>query len=462
MALSRGGGRWLIRNRNLPRLDTLGSTDATEESKQNAKKVASGDFANQFGQGTADLEPRKEIYVEPAASGQGDGTAYLTWTLVVRGGSRGERRAFRYWVDARGDPQKPRAVKNLIFHVDGKVTGTLWGPKQSPLAFPNGTSQALANLEVERGGITRLTGGDGSYVFSGGTGAAALTARLAGPFCVVSHDPDPDHPFVATQPPAAHVNLDFRGAGQFQLAQVSAFFWVNAAHDFASVVLDPLDVGRQLLRLKTSVNIDDRCNAFYDHDTTSLNFFQGDDAPNATTKQQCANTAYSDIAFHEYGHAIDDQLGGIHDLGYSEGFGDAVAIMATGESIVGRDFRGIGQHLRDGSQPADWPPSNPEPHEVGKIYASFTWTLIDELKKTRSETEALAIAKHLILGAAAADPSDIPDAVNLSFLVDDDDDDLSDGSPHFKELSAAADARRIPRPPDPLPKPAPAEAAKHK
>ena len=55
-----------------------------------------------------------------------------------------------------------------------------------------------------------------------------------------------------------------------------------------------------------------------------------------------------------------------------------------------------------------------------------------------------------MLGAAAANPHNIPDAVRLSFVVDDTDGDLTNGTPHFRALAAAADSRHIPRPPDPL------------
>ena len=55
-----------------------------------------------------------------------------------------------------------------------------------------------------------------------------------------------------------------------------------------------------------------------------------------------------------------------------------------------------------------------------------------------------------MLGAAAANPTNIPDAVRLSFVVDAPDGNPSHGSPHFHELAAAADSRNIPRPPDPL------------
>jgi hypothetical protein len=448
IAVSRGDGRiWLTRDRRIPNPETLGDVTPSLAGEQ-AVAAAKAEFADQFGPGQAS-EPSLEIWVDPEHTGR------LCWTFVVRNKDR-DPRAFRYWVDARGardDQGKPKvwSRKNLIFHLDGKVTGTVWAEGQTSVTHPQGTrGRPLPNLEVTWLGVTRVTTGDGLYSFPGKAGSSPVTARLAGPFCVVVDDTDPDHPFSKNGQGAATINIELDSSSQLQIAQVSAFLWVNAVHDFAAVVLDPLDPSHQLHRLSTNVNIDQRCNALYDHDTTSLNFYRGDDAPNADTGRQCANTAFSDIVYHEYGHAVDDQLGGIHDLGYSEGFGDAMSLLLRRDPVVGHDFWGKGQNLRDASQPANWPPIDPEPHEVGKIYGSFTWTLIQELKKTMSEDSAYAIAKHLILGAATFDPSNIPDAVMLSFLVDDDDDTLKNGAPHFKELAAAADARHIPRPPSPI------------
>jgi hypothetical protein len=52
---------------------------------------------------------------------------------------------------------------------------------------------------------------------------------------------------------------------------------------------------------------DDTCNAFFDPNEHTLNFFKAGDG--------CANSAYCDVACLEFGHAVDDQLGEILDGG---------------------------------------------------------------------------------------------------------------------------------------------------
>jgi len=123
-----------------------------------------------------------------------------------------------------------------------------------------------------------------------------------------------------------------------------------------------------------------------------------------------------------------------------------MAILGTRQSCVGRDFFGAGSCLRPATNVDLWPSPSPEVHEVGKRYMEFVWQLVQELKKTESEEDSFQIASHLVLGAAAANPLNIPDAVRLSFIVDDDDGNLSNGTPHCPELAAAADSRNIPHP----------------
>ena len=114
-------------------------------------------------------------------------------------------------------------------------------------------------------------------------------------------------------------DLNFGASGEFPTAQVSAFYWTNFAQDLARDILAPAD----LPALPTRVNINDFCNAFWNG--SSINFFRAGG--------QCPNTAYSDVVLHEYGHGVDHRKGGIIDGGYSEGFGDAMAILGTRQPV---------------------------------------------------------------------------------------------------------------------------------
>ena len=416
------------RERNVPKMDQLGETEATvnlddatrvglDDSKAAAKAQIAVDRKNDA--------PHREIHVDAG------GNATLAWAFVVRSTDRARPFARHYWVAAR-DRARILDKEDMIFHAapsdphQGKVVGNIYGLRKSPLDPPD-ENQGLNDYTAVGGGTAIVTDPNGFFSVSR---LGALNTRLSGPYCTIIDEAG--SPLVATQ---SGGNLSFKPHGEQDLAQVSAFKWVSTAHAFVKDFL-PSNADR-LVSLPTHVNIDESCNAFFDPNEHTLNFFKSGDG--------CATSAYCDVACHEFGHAVDDQFGDILDGGYSEGFGDSLAMLITRDSVIGRDFQGRGTHLRDGREVFTWPPQDPEVHEVGRIYGGFAWELIQRLiSKVGSEDKAYEAAKQLILGAAALNPKDTPDAVRLSFLVD-----SQNGSPFFQELAAAADSRKIPRPDSP-------------
>jgi hypothetical protein len=237
------------------------------------------------------------------------------------------------------------------------------------------------------------------------------------------------------------INLHFDAQGEFEIAQVTAFYWTSLAREFTKDLLLP----SHLWQLTTRVSLDANCNAAFNSADISINFFRSGNG--------CLNTATPDVVLHEYGHAVDFVHGGILDVAYSEGFGDALVILITRQPLIGRDLEGPGTAFRDARRIVTYPPADPEPHVAAPIYAGFVWELVQQLEKhtkLHPEEDAFEIARRLILAADAMNPKDIPDAVWLAFLADDDDGDLTNGSPHFAQLAAAADSRKLPRPPDPI------------
>ncbi len=432
--MSADGQITMLRERGIPR--AVGATKPTVEAKA-ATDLAQTDFTRSTKQekATSD-EPGLEIWVDERQ------TAHLCWALTINNGSETDPHAAKYWIAATDAP-KVVAVENLIHHDHfGATTGTGW--TTSP--FQGTSTLPLGLLDVSRAGTsatTRPTGFDGRYSFIPGLGNATISGTLAGQYCVITNR-GPGGGVLARSGTGNHqnaINLFFNTADDFEVAQVTAFHWTNETHEFAKDFLLP----SHLYNLPTRVNIDSSCNAFFSRADVSINFFR--QVPTVV----CPNTAYADVIAHEYGHAVDFVHGGIRDSGFSEGFGDALAILLTRQPCVGREFFGRNTCLRDARDLVLWPPTGGV-HNQGRIFAGFTWELIQQLllnKECGNAEDAISIAKRLILTASVDNPADIQDAVLLTFLADDDDGDLLNGTPHFRELAAAADSRRIPRPADP-------------
>jgi|GEM_PF-5658022 hypothetical protein len=420
----------LVRERAMPRLDAVPELKATVPqmtAEQSALRdaIADTDIAD-LQVDKANQPVHQEIYVDA------EGRPLLAWTILVRrpDNVRQQTVARRYWIAATGE-QRILAKEDLIQRDD--VVGTYWkmsesslgSTEQGPLAFLNIGSAAGADVWSDN---------TGTYANAGGI---AFLDKLQGKYCDIRNDAAPNGSLAPTTNGKQRV---FPASTEFHLAQVSAFRWITQARLFVDDFLPHNPT--ILTAIPTYVNIDDQCNAYWDPTTGSFGFFRSAKPP-----KRCVNTAYAEVVFHEYGHAVDDQFGGIIDSAYSEGFGDALSILITRGSIVGHDFHGPMMHLRDGSEVVSWPlPDGTDPHKIGQAYAGFVWELTRELKKEfkGNEDQAFAAARLLILRAAALNPRSIPDAVTWSFYVD-----HHGGGKYFKALAAAADSRKLPRPGEP-------------
>ena len=306
----------------------------------------------------------------------------------------------RYWVAAIGEPRVLHWESEIYNLHHGLVTANLW--TTSSITGAPTANRAVPSLRVTRtpGGNTFVTSPDGRYGYTTGTGNAQIAALLQGPFAVVQDQAGANLQLMQTGGTVNPVDLNFgAGGGEPDLAQTSAFYWTNIAHALAQPALGPAS----LANLPVRTNINNVCNAFWNG--SSLNFFHAGGG--------CPNTAYSDVVLHEFGHGVDAANGGIVDGGYSEGFGDALAILGTRQSCLGRDFLAPGGCLRNGADIILWPRPTTEVHEVGRPYGGFVWQLVQELKKTYADEESFQIAARLVLGAAAANPANVPDAVRL-------------------------------------------------
>jgi hypothetical protein len=424
LSVASADGKLLVaRERNLPRAVDGTAPTVSEDDARTAALAAGREHA--MPADAAPGTPRLEVFVDRSAQGR------LAWRIRVASPSLSDPWARELWIAALGPPDV-LADREGIYHThDGQVTANAW----TDTPFGNASAQDLAAAIVRRNGNpadTAVTAPDGRYAFTSGGGTATLAVGVTGTHSVVDNRAGAEVAVTGSGSPGIPVDLFINAGGDLELAQTTAFVWVSHAHAFSGDFLP----GTALAGLATNVNIARSCNAFWDG--RSVNFFQaGGD---------CPNTAYSDVVLHEYGHAVDASQGGILDGGYSEGFGDALAILRTRQSCAGRDFLGAGTCLRQAGDVVLWPPDSGEVHQIGRRYAGFVQALIDELRAVLGPDEAFETARQLVLGAGAANPGSIPDAVRLSFVVDDDDGILENGTPHCAQLAAAARSRRIPHP----------------
>lgn len=186
-------------------------------------------------------------------------------------------------------------------------------------------------------------------------------------------------------------------------------------------------------QLPVRVNIDDACNAY--SDGNSINFF--------LESSQCANTALlADVVYHEFGHSLHsnsiiDGVGGF-DGAMSEGLSDFFAATITEDPAMGVGFFKSAaplRHIDPASREHVWPDDVGEIHYTGLIFAGAMWDLRKILIEKHGEEEGRILTDRLFY-ATLQRATNIP-ATYVEVLVEDDDDgDLSNGTPNLCDINA--------------------------
>jgi hypothetical protein len=456
------GSATVVRERNIPRELNFNSERGTPptitvEKAERAARVDLEQLARENSEG-ADIagltlkKSRLEIWVDPR-----DRIGKLAWVLDMSRDGTGSTpaAAYRIWVDALAatEPAGVFEVKSLIARdTRVRVTGPVWDP--TPLDPFQLRPLAKARIEIVRSQTPmsesaatdepRMTDDNGVFDVAGLSGEK-IVVTLQNEFFTVRNQQG--RTATISQPlsnPHPLPELQFGLASEFEIAQPSAFYWANRVRSFVGDTLKDTD----LLAVDLFVNADPECNATFHSDLNRVTLYR---ASRPESGRNCINKAYRDTVFHEFGHAIDHAIGGMaNDLdgrSYSEGFGDALAILLKNKSCYGANHIGPETCLRDASAPkVMFHPPSEAIHERGRVYSGFTWELIQALKQGLPEADALATAKQLTLGAAAQNPTGIRSAVELTFVADDDDLDLTNGTPNAAAIKAAANARGIPLP----------------
>ena len=213
--------------------------------------------------------------------------------------------------------------------VSGQVTGR--GVMFDPVATgANLNTIPLPDLKIADGvGADVYTDSQGNYTFStpsptnvmiGLSGRWGLVQDLGNSPLSVTLDPGADSP----------ANLTFNPSDNSENsdAQVNGYVHEHIVHDYIKtrgVAPNGLDT-----ILPVYVNENDFCNSYYI--SHSIHFFKSGGG--------CINSAYDTFIYHEYGHFIDDLIGGITDQALSEGWGDIMAMFVSGQSKMGEGFFG--------------------------------------------------------------------------------------------------------------------------
>lgn len=333
------------------------------------------------------------------------------------------------------------SAEDHIRYVD--VTGNIQG-LATPGALPDIASnppvaQPLEGLQVSiAGGGSAITDSNGDFVIPHtGTMDVTLQVQLIGPWVNVNHVTGPDLLVSATATPGTPLSVVLNSTpSAAQTAQVNGFIQTNRVHDYIKSI-DPtwndLD-----LSFPCNTNINDNCNAFYDG--SSINFF--------TAGGGCANSCYSNVIHHEYGHAVIDNIIPFASGSYHEGIADVLATYLSNNPTVGAQFSG-GQFIRDVDvQDREYPQDANNPiHDAGLIVGGSFWDTLQALIPVLGQQAALDLCgqfylQHMAFQTGAIDPILTVDVLT----IDDDDGNVLNGTPHYNQINQGFSAHGLDAP----------------
>lgn len=351
------------------------------------------------------------------------GITYATvWVVTVNSPSPLARWAV--YIDAHTG--RPVARKQLLRYYTGQLF------YNAPIRYPAAGRQdyPAQYADLMMGTTPGTTDIDGMVTFA--ATSVTVTASTQGPYVVVENDVGPNAT-VDLSLDASATALWSDPNTEFVDAQIASFVHANEIKVFARGMNPALAWLNGVITV--SVNNDDldgltECNAVSDGD--NIFFLQG--------SSQCENTGrVADVLYHEFGHSFHFQSiiwgSGSFDGALSEGLSDFMAATYTDDPGMGRGFFNYDgnaplRHIDPNDKEYIWPDDIAgDTHQTGLIISGAFWDLRKDLVATYGATEGAALVNRLFY-AAMQRAADIPSCYAEVLVEDDDDGDLSNGTPN--------------------------------
>ncbi len=390
-----------------------------------------------------------DAIVDPAATGQrlcylpiarkdGGEDLRLVWgTRLITPRTHSSEKV---WVDARtGDvlSREDETEHAITGTVKAQVHATL--PSDPLLLLPvrHATVQTVGNSMT----TTIFSDSGGAYSITPPSAPVTLSTSFSGRYCAVTRLDGSDASFSKNNVSNPSSQPIVWSTSSQQDAERDAYYHVNLAHDWVKG-LDPTYVANDFVMPIYVNDAGADCDASYSSGDNSITFYlSGSGCPNTATMP--------DIVWHEYGHSVNYNLyfsqgatSGIVNDALDDGLGDAFAALMGDDPLVGNGFFGAGTYLRTVATTARWPEdASPSAHTTGQIIAGALW----DLKLATTTT----IASKLMHKAKYGVPDDTNAGIAMSeyflevLIADDDDADLSNGTPHSTAIINAFNAHGI-------------------
>jgi hypothetical protein len=299
---------------------------------------------------------------------------------------------------------------------------------------------------VEEGGSHAFADRVGDFTIpEAGTSEVTVTSPIQGRHFVVINRAGSDTVLssnVVPPGPADFVHTATNGE-EFDRAEVNGSVEANVVRDWIVAANPSYPLIGSQLDFPVVVNRNDgSCpgNAWYDLGLRSINFCRAGD--------QYPNTAWSSVIHHEFGHHL-VAAGGSGQGEYGEGMGDVLSVIVLDDPRIGQGLFGdCAGSLRSADNSLQYPCTG-SIHHCGQLLSGAVWDTRNELAYTEPSQYRQILMDLAVNAVLLHSGSSITPSITIDWLtLDDDDGDLSNGTPHSAEILAGFGAHNLePRPP---------------
>ena len=283
-------------------------------------------------------------------------------------------------------------------------------------------------LRVVLDGSNNYADGNGEFTTAGNT--VDLGLQIRGEYVNVNNEAGSDMTADMGTVGDGDVVLWQTDGSEYELAQMDAYAFHLIVRTYALGLDNSLDLVD--MEMTVNVNYGDTCNAWSSGD--ELTFLREGDG--------CNNTAMlADVMYHEFGHSFHmySVIWGVGDFygDVSEAFGDTMSFLLTDDAIISPYFMTNGSGIRD-LEPNHVYPDDVvgEVHEDGLILGGALWDLRTILQDELGDSAGQAAVEQIYTGMAKV-TADMPSSYEAALWADDDNDDLTDGTPNMCAIDTA-------------------------
>ena len=224
-------------------------------------------------------------------------------------------------------------------------------------------------------------------------------------------------------------------------AEVNAYLQANKVRDYLLAYNPTFPTIANQVSWPINVQVTGTCNAFYDG--ASINFYPAGGG--------CNNTAFGPVVHHEYGHHI-VQMAGSGQGAYGEGYGDVMGVLVTDESLLAVGFQVCSTGIRNANNTVQYSATGcssagTEIHACGTLLSGCVWSVRTNLLASDPLTYRALVSNLAIDSVLLHTGTTIAGDITIDFLtLDDNDADITNGTPHYNQINSGFSAHGLPGP----------------